>query len=245
MAEERVQKLIASSGFCSRRKAEEYICAKKVKVNGKTVKLGDKADPEQDKIYVDGVLVVSPKKKPKKHSYYVLNKPRGYVTTMSDELGRKCVADLLGDIEARVYPVGRLDRDSEGLLILTDDGDFSNKVMHPSNGIEKTYRVSVVPAFSEDDLDRLIAGVLLDGTEITPVNVTVVRQEKERSVLSITIKEGKNREIRRLMEVLGYDVKRLKRTSIGCVTLGHMKPGEIREMSRTERTGLIKMFRQN
>ncbi|MBR2806232.1 MAG: rRNA pseudouridine synthase [Oscillospiraceae bacterium] len=242
MAVERVQKIISSLGVCSRRKAEEYISRGLVTVNGKKVTLGDKADISADKIYLDGKLISSPKKsKNRDHRYYALNKPRGYVTTMSDELGRKCVADLLTDIDTRVYPVGRLDRDSEGLLLLTNDGDFSNLVTHPSNRILKTYRVSVVPAVRDEDLDRLIAGTYVDGDLVVPAEVSIVTDEKERSVLSITINEGKNREIRKMVEGLGYEVKRLKRTSIGCVSLGHMKPGEIRELTRAERQGLSKL----
>ncbi|MCD7958072.1 MAG: rRNA pseudouridine synthase [Ruminococcus sp.] len=227
----RIQKLLSDAGFCSRRKAEEYIVAGKVQVNGRPVKLGDKAS-STDRIMVNGQLVVMPKKK--NNRYIMLNKPRGYVTTMSDDLNRKCVIDLLNGVEERVYPVGRLDKDSEGLLLFTNDGSFANGIMHPSRHISKTYRVTVRPDISEEQLIAMSKGMELDEIKMQPANVIVKTKETGRVVLLITIHEGKNRQIRRMCEAVGLEVARLRRISIGPLKLGMLKPGTYRDLTAEE-----------
>ena len=231
MADIRIQKLQADAGYCSRRKAEALISAGKVKRNGRPVKLGDKASPK-DLITVDGERVYVPKKK--NFRYIMLHKPRGYVTTVSDELERRCVMDLLEDVEERVYPIGRLDRNSEGLLLLTNDGNFANGIMHPSRHVTKTYRVTVRPAVTDDQLVQLSDGVDLDGRKTLPASVVVMNNEPGRVVLQITIKEGRNRQIRRMCEAVGLEVARLRRTSIGPLKLGMLKPGAYRDLTAEE-----------
>lgn len=227
----RLQKLIAESGLCSRRKAEELIEKKKVKVNGHVASIGDGAT-YNDVIIVDGERIYITKKREK--LYIMLNKPRGYVTTMSDELGRKCVTELLGDVGTRVYPIGRLDRNSEGLLLFTNDGKFANDIMHPSKHISKTYRVTVRPGVTEEQLVRLTNGVEIDGRKTLPANVSVLTEENGRVVLQIIIREGRNRQIRKMCEAVGLEVARLRRTAIGPLKLGMLKPGTYRELTSEE-----------
>ena len=172
----RIQKIIADSGYCSRRKAEELMLKKRVKLNGHPVKPGDKATV-RDSITIDGERIYIPKSK--RFIYIMLNKPRGYVTTMSDELGRKCVTELLEGVEERVYPVGRLDRNSEGLLLFTNDGNFANSIMHPAKQITKTYRVTVRPDISDEQLVKLSDGVELDGRKTLPASVIVKEKNRE------------------------------------------------------------------
>lgn len=227
----RIQKIIAESGYCSRRKAEELISANRVTVNGRPCKLGDKALPK-DIISIDGENLYIPKKK---DMYYImLHKPRGYVTTMSDELDRKCVIDLLDGIDERVYPIGRLDRNSEGLLLFTNDGKFANDIMHPSKHITKTYRVTVRPDISDEQLIQLSEGVEIDGKKTLPCTITVLDKQPGRVVMQMVIKEGRNRQIRKMCEAVGLEVARLKRTAIGPVKLGMLKPGEYRELKPDE-----------
>ncbi len=227
----RLQKIIADSGVCSRRKAEELIEKGRVRVNGHPVKVGDKASP-RDVITVDGERIVVQKKKT--NIYIMLNKPRGYVTTMSDELDRRCVTELLEGVEERVFPVGRLDRNSEGLLLFTNDGNFSNDIMHPSRHISKTYRVTVHSSVSDEQLVMLSEGVVIDGRKTMPANVTVLSEGSERVVLQIVIREGRNRQIRKMCEAVGLEVARLKRTAVGPVKLGMLKPGTYRELTAEE-----------
>ena len=231
MAGIRIQKILADAGFCSRRKAEQLISEGRVQRNGRPVGLGDKASP-RDIITVDGKKVVVPKKKHMR--YIMLHKPRGYVTTVSDELDRRCVMDLLDDVPERVYPIGRLDRNSEGLLLLTNDGNFANGIMHPSRHVTKTYRVTVRPAVTEEQLVQLADGVVLDGKKTLPATVVVVTNEPGRVVLQMTIKEGRNRQIRRMCEAVGLEVARLRRTSIGPIKLGMLKPGTWRDLTAEE-----------
>ncbi len=205
--------------------------AGKVLKNGRRVKPGDKASPK-DLITVEGQRVILPRKKV--YRYIMLNKPRGYVTTVSDELERRCVMDLLEDVEERVYPVGRLDRNSEGLLLLTNDGNFANGIMHPSRHVTKTYRVTVRPAVTDAQLVSLAEGVELDGRKTLPANVVVLSKETGRVVLQITIKEGRNRQIRRMCELVGLEVARLRRTSVGPLKLGMLKPGSYRDLTAEE-----------
>lgn len=227
----RLQKLISESGLCSRRKAEELIINGKVKVNGHPASIGDGAT-YNDVITVNGERVYLEKKR--KKYYIMLNKPRGYVTTMSDELDRKCVTELLTGLDERVYPVGRLDRNSEGMLLFTNDGNFANDIMHPSRHISKTYRVTVRPSITEDQLVQLTAGVEIDGRKTLPANVEVLDEEEGRVVLRIMIREGRNRQIRKMCEAVGLEVARLRRTAIGPVKLGMLKPGTWRELTSEE-----------
>ncbi len=231
MAGIRIQKILADAGYCSRRKAEALIEQGRVKRNGRPVKLGDKALPK-DLITVDGERVAVPRKKNLR--YIMLHKPRGYVTTVSDELDRRCVMDLLDDVPERVYPIGRLDRNSEGLLLLTNDGNFANGIMHPSRHVTKTYRVTVRPAITEEQLVQLADGVVLDGKKTLPATVVVMTNEPGRVVLQMTIKEGRNRQIRRMCEAVGLEVARLRRTSIGPLKLGMLKPGTWRDLTPEE-----------
>lgn len=231
MEKQRIQKIIAQSGFCSRRKAEELISSGRVKVNGRPCKLGDKADLKAV-ISIDGEkLAVSAKRE----LYYImLNKPRGYVTTMSDEFDRKNVSELVSDLPERVYPVGRLDKNSEGLLLFTNDGKFANDIMHPSKHVSKTYRVTVRPPVTEDQLVEMSEGVLIDGKKTQPCVINVLTNESTRVVLQMVIKEGRNRQIRKMCDSVGLEVARLKRTMVGPVKLGMLKPGEYRELTSEE-----------
>ena len=232
MEKVRRQKIIADSGLCSRRKAEELIEKGKVKVNGHPCKLGDKALPGKDMITVGGELITVDKRR--KLYYIMLHKPRGYVTTTSDELGRKCVTELLENIPERVYPIGRLDKDSEGLLLFTNDGGFANDMMHPSRHISKTYRVTVRPDITEQQLVQLASGVEIDGRKTAECNVVVLDKQVGRVVLQMTIFEGRNRQIRKMCEAVGLEVARLKRTAVGPVKLGMLKPGSFRELKPDE-----------
>ncbi len=228
----RIQKIIADSGYCSRRKAEQYIQNGEVKVNGRPVSIGDKADPRNDLITVNGEKI---KAGGITLRYIKLYKPRGYVTTMSDDQGRKTVTDLLDGIEERVYPIGRLDRNSEGLLLLTNDGAFANDIMHPRKHVPKTYRVTVAEKVTEEQINKLMAGVEIEPNVMTkPCIVNILLEEDERTVLEFTIKEGKNRQIRKMCDAVNLTVKRLRRTSVGGVKLGMLKPGEYAELTKEE-----------
>ncbi len=237
MAQERIQKIMAEQGLCSRRAAEQIINEGRVKLNGHPVKVGDKMDPNQDILTVDGQRIFYNKKQ---QMYYImLYKPRGYVTTASDELGRKTVLDLVKDIPARIYPVGRLDKDSEGLLLMTNDGAFAQAMTHPSGEISKLYRVTVRPRATEQQVVKLTQGVVLDdGTKTLPAIVNVVVDEPGRTVMEMTLREGKNREIRRMCEAVGLEVVRLKRNAEGVVKLGMLQPGEYRDLTKLELSGL-------
>ena len=237
MAEERIQKIMAEQGLCSRRAAEQIIAEGRVKVNGHPVKVGDKMDPNRDVLHVDDERIYI--RKDQQMYYLALYKPRGYVTTASDELGRKTVMELVSDIPARLYPVGRLDKDSEGLLLMTNDGAFAQAVTHPSGGISKLYRVTVQPRADESQILKLSSGVVLDdGTKTMPCAINVVTDEPGRTVMEMTLKEGKNREIRRMCETVGLEVVRLKRNAEGVVKLGMLKPGTYRELTKAEINGL-------
>lgn len=227
---ERLQKIISASGLSSRRAAEELIKSGKVVVNGMTATLGDSADIETDVITVDGVEL----KMPSGHTYIVLNKPKGYVTTMSDEKGRKCVAELVADVGARVFPVGRLDMYSEGLLIMTDDGEFANKLMHPSKEVRKTYHAWISGECDKEKIDILSSPLDIDGYIIKPAEVEVLKRAEDYTLLSITIHEGRNRQIRKMCEIAGLKLTRLKRISEGNIVLGDLKPGKWRYLSDEE-----------
>ena len=226
----RLQKMLSECGIASRRKAEEMIAAGTVKVNGVVAKIGDKVDVRKDKVTVHGRNVVK-----QVHTIYVmLHKPRGYITTMSDEMDRKCVAELVSEVPERIYPVGRLDRESEGLLLMTNDGKFANAMMHPSMHVPKTYRVTVRPSITEDQLTQIAVGIMIDGRKTSPANVRVLQQEPGRVVLEVVLYEGRNREIRKMCEALGLDVARLKRIAVGPVKLGMLPPGKWRYLTSDE-----------
>lgn len=237
MAEQRIQKVLSDQGICSRRAAERMIAEGRVKVNGRPVSLGDKMDPDFDKVSIDGKNQRIVRKR--KYIYIMLHKPRGYITTASDERGRKTVMDLVADVGRRVYPVGRLDKDSEGLLLLTDDGAFANLLTHPSGGVGKLYRVTVRPRATEEQIVRMSSGVVLDdGVKTAPAVIHVAADEPGRTVLEMTLFEGRNREIRRMCEAVGLEVIRLKRSAEGPVKLGMLPPGAWRELKRSEVTAL-------
>lgn len=226
----RLQKYLSQCAVASRRKSEELILSGKVKVNGKVAGLGDKINPKKDTVTVSGKKIVSSKK----HYYIMLHKPRGYITTMEDEMGRKCVAELVKDVGARVYPVGRLDRDSEGLLLMTNDGDFANHLTHPSKHVPKTYRVTVRPDVNEDQLFAFNEGIVIDGKRTAPAEAHIIDKSENRVVLEIILHEGRNRQIRRMCEELGLEVARLKRTHIGSIKLGMLPQGKWRNLTEDE-----------
>lgn len=223
--EERLQKILSAHGLCSRRAAEGWLAAGRVMVNGRPAAVGDKADPDRDDIRVDG----RPLKAPQQRTYLLLNKPRGYVTTLSDEKGRRTVADLVQGCGARVWPVGRLDLDSEGLLILTDDGELTQRLLHPSHEVEKEYLVWV-----RGDVDAalpVLRGPMeLDGVPLSPAKV----ERAGEGILSVTIHEGRNRQVRRMCAASGLQVTRLRRVREGALTLGELKPGRWRRLGPSE-----------
>ncbi len=226
----RLQKYLSECGVASRRKAEDLIAAGKVKVNGRPATIGDKIDPKSDTVVVAGKKI----RKSKKNTYIMLHKPRGFITTLSDEMGRKCVAQLIEDVGTRVYPVGRLDRDSEGLLLLTDDGEFANLLTHPTHHVPKTYRVTIRPTITDEQITALTTGILIDGRMTMPSEVRVLEKKEGRVVIEIIIYEGRNRQIRKMCDALGLEVARLKRTQIGSVKLGMLKQGDWRNLTDEE-----------
>lgn len=228
---ERLQKVMAQAGVASRRHCEEMITSGLVKVNGKVVKeLGTKVDPIKDKIYVEGKIIAPSQKK----HYVLLYKPRGYVTTMIDEKGRKIVTDLIKGIGSRIYPVGRLDYDSEGLLLLTNDGDLTFALTHPRRQIPKTYQVRVAGIPEESKLEQMSKGLELDDGPTAPAQVSLVGEREGNALLEITIYEGRNRQVRRMCENIGYPVLRLKRIRFGNLSLDGLKPGQYRHLSGKE-----------
>ena len=223
---QRLQKCISEAGVASRRAAEEMITAGRVLVNGVPAVLGQQADPETDEIRIDGRLLP----KPERQVYVLLHKPRGYVTTLSDEQGRKTVEDLVRDVPVRVYPVGRLDLDSEGLLLLTNDGALAHAVMHPSHAVDKVYHVTVSGAPLAEAAETMRAMRSLDGEPIAPPEVRVIGDDR----LAVTIHEGKNREVRRLCAAAGLTVHRLVRVQEGPLRLGDLKKGAWRYLTEEE-----------
>ena len=228
---ERLQKIIASAGLMSRRAAEEAIRAGRVSCNGRTASLGDSADPSQDQIFLDGKPVLPQEEK----VYLMLHKPRGVVTTMSDEQGRRSVSDLVKDLGVRVYPVGRLDLDSEGLLLMTNDGDFANRVMHPSHEFSKCYETWVKGENIDSAAHSLAQPMLIDGYQIRPAKVRILRRSSEgEAVLAVTIHEGRNRQVRKMCETVGLRVTRLLRVSEGNLHLGDLPSGKWRFLTEEE-----------
>lgn len=226
----RIQKYMAECGIASRRKSEELIARNKVKVNGRFAQIGEKINPAADKIYVNGKRITQQKIK----KYIMLNKPRGFVTTMNDEMGRKCVAQLVQDIGCRIYPVGRLDKDSEGLLLLTNDGEFANALTHPAKHVSKTYRLTIKPDITESQITQMAQGIMIDGKKTAPAIVREIKRESGRVVLEIVLYEGRNRQIRKMCEALGLEAARLKRTAVGSLKLGMLQTGKWRELDPKE-----------
>lgn len=224
----RLQKYFTDCGVLSRRAAEAEIAAGHVKVNGVVAKVGDKIDPQVDRVEYLGRTVVRAVDKP--HRYLMLHKPRGYVTTMRDEKGRKTVTDLLGGVPTRVYPIGRLDMDSEGLLLLTDDGELANRLTHPRHDIPKIYHVTLSPAPSPAQLQALGEPMELDGYRLRPIGVKPLAADR----LELTLWEGRNRQIRKMCDAVGLRVVRLQRVAIGDLKLGTLALGKWRELTESE-----------
>ena len=226
---ERLQKIIAAAGICSRRAAEDLLRQGRVQVNGQIAALGDRADPETDAVTLDG----QPLSREPERVYLMLNKPRGYVTTLSDERGRRTAAELVSGCGARVYPVGRLDYNSEGLLLMTNDGVLANALMHPKKSIDKTYLVWVSGyiAGKEQSLSQPIE---IDGRKTSPAAVQLLHKAGTTALFRVTIHEGRNRQIRRLCERAELTVTRLRRVQEGQLTLGDLKPGQHRPLTETE-----------
>lgn len=227
--EERLQKLLSAAGVCSRRAAEGYITAGRVTVNGCPASLGQRADPERDDIRLDGRPIAPGAEL----VYLMLNKPRGYVTTLSDERGRKTAADLVRGCGARVYPVGRLDLDSEGLLLMTNDGALTQRLTHPSHQVSKTYHVSVHGTVA-GAAERLLALRELEGEPIAPAQVELLADDGDRALLSVTIHQGKNRQVRRMCAACGLTVRRLRRVREDGLELGDLPPGKWRYLTEQE-----------
>lgn len=226
---ERLQKILSSRGVCSRRRAEELITAGLVTVNGITAKLGDTADPEADEILVEGKSLPTRQA----YVYLMLNKPRGFVTTLSDEKGRPNAAQLVADCGARVYPVGRLDMDSEGLLLFTNDGDFANTLMHPKHQVEKTYDIWVT-GYNPGCFRRLSEPMELDGYALRIPKLKLLKVEGKTARIQITIHEGRNRQVRRMCEIAGMHVTRLRRIREGSLELGNLPKGKWRYLTPEE-----------
>ena len=226
---ERLQKILSARGLASRRTAETWIQQGRVTVNGIPARLGDTADPEQDEILLDG----KPLPQGQEPVYILLNKPRGYVTTLSDEQGRPNAAQLVADCRVRVYPVGRLDMDSEGLLLFTNDGAFANALMHPKHQVKKTYDVWVTGYVPGAEI-RLARPIELDGYTIRKPEVKLLKAEGNRARLRVTIHEGRNRQIRRMCQAAGMTVTRLRRIREGSLSLGDLAPGAWRYLTREE-----------
>jgi 23S rRNA pseudouridine2605 synthase len=233
----RLQKVLAAAGIASRRASEVLISEGRVEVNSEVVlEQGRRVDPEHDVIRVDGSRIPPPRR----HRYLALNKPRGVVATMNDPEGRRTVADLIAQHSSeRLFHVGRLDTDTEGLLILTNDGDLAHRLAHPSFQVPKTYIAEVNGAVGEQTLSRLRRGISLEDGPVQPTSVKIVSTAGDKTLLKITIQEGRNRIVRRTMEAVGHPVRRLSRIGIGPVRLGNLKVGEYRDLTREELGGLL------
>ncbi len=226
----RINKFLAESGVASRRSADKLIIDGVVKINGKIATLGDEVDVSSDSVKVNG----KPINIVKKYDYYIMNKPKGYVCTVKDDKGRKTVMDLLPPNIKRLFPVGRLDYDSEGLLILTNDGDLTFKLTHPKNEVPKTYLVKTEKPVNTEDLNKLRSGVIVDGVKTKKCKITLVETTKTGSKLHITITEGRNRQVRKMFEAVGNCVDFLKRIKIGDLKLSGLNRGEVRPLSAYE-----------
>ena len=228
--EERLQKILARAGIASRRAAEEMIRAGRVRVDGHTVtQLGYKADPAKVQIHVDGREIASEEK-----IYLLLNKPAGYITTLSDPQGRKQVTDLVREVPGRLFPVGRLDFDTEGALIMTNDGAFAHRILHPSHEINRTYEALVSGRPNRDTLRQLSEGIALDGLVTAPARLRLLRQEARKALVEIIIHEGRKRQVRRMFQAVGHRVLHLRRTAYGALRLNDLPPGHYRMLSPTD-----------
>lgn len=235
----RLQKVLAAAGIASRRASESLIDEGRVEVNGRVVtEQGVRVDPERDVVRVDGSRIPPPRH----HLYVVFNKPRGVVTTMDDPEGRPTLADYLAGRKERLFHVGRLDTDTEGLLILTNDGDFAHKLAHPSYEVPKTYLAEVTGVVTPATIKQLRTGVELDDGPLVPSSVKLVSTARDRSLVRLTLHEGRNRVVRRTMESVGHPVRRLSRTGIGPVRLGSLGTGELRDLTRDELGGLLDLI---
>jgi len=226
----RVQKIISNAGHCSRRKAEELIRQGRVKVNDKAIKLGDKADPEKDDITINGREI-----KIEKRIYLLFNKPAGCITTRDDPLKRKTIFDVI-NIKERIFPVGRLDQNTSGLLLLTNDGDFANKIAHPRYEIEKTYRVRTDKQLKDSDIKEIESGIMVDGKKTWPGKIKKIKPD----IFDVTIHEGRNRIVRKMMSALGYGVISLERVAIGDIMIEGVAPGQYRGLTPDEVDRLLK-----
>ena len=243
MAKERLQKIMAAAGVASRRACEKMIEAGRVTVDGHPVEIGMKADPQKNIIAIDGTRIATPKEVTKR--YVMLHKPRGYVTTMSDEQDRKCLTNLVAQYSERLFPIGRLDRNSEGLLLMTNDGQLAKDLSHPSTHISKVYRVTIIPDITDQQLSDLASGVVLDdGYKTAPAIVRVLDKTPGRVVVEFVLYEGKNRQIRRMCDAVGVEVSRLKRTSMGPVRLGMLPVGRTRDLKPDEVRALRNAIKQ-
>ena len=241
MEKVRLQKFIADSGLMSRRAAEAEIEMGNFSVNGHVASIGMKIDPANDVVAYKGKRIRYEKKK---YTYIMLNKPRGYLSSTTDDRGRKCVTDLLDGVDARVYPVGRLDMISEGMILLTDDGELKNRLTHPSHTIPKVYRVKVSGAVSESQLDILGSALVIDGYKIKPVDVVITGEDESGTVLKFTLFEGRNRQIRKMCEAADLTVKRLSRVSIGNLKLDGLPVGKWRYLEQSEVDYLYKATKE-
>lgn len=228
---ERLQKILSARGIASRRASESMIEAGRVTVNGVVAKLGQLADPETDTIFVDG----RPLPSMENYVYIMLHKPRGFVTTMSDERGRRTAAELIADCGVRVYPVGRLDMDSEGLLLFTNDGEFANAMMHPKHEVNKTYLAWVIK-YSPEAFENIQKPITLDGYQIRKPKVRLIKTQADKALLEITIHEGRNRQVRRMCDAAGMYVTRLKRIAEGTLQLNDLPLGKWRYLTEDEIT---------
>lgn len=226
----RINRFLSESGVASRRASDKLIQEGRVKINGKVCKLGDSVDENSDSVTVDGKKIeLSAVRR-----YYIMNKPKGYVCTVSDDKGRKTVMDLLPADIGRVYPVGRLDYDSEGMLLFTDDGDLAFRLTHPKNEVPKTYLVKIEGEVTEIALNKLRSGVELDGKLTNRSKIKIVETDKKYTKLHITVNEGRNRQVRRMFETIGKEVIFLKRIKIGDLSLGSLERGKVRRLSTEE-----------
>ena len=241
MEKQRLQKFIADAGLMSRRAAEEEIARGNFAVNGHVAQIGMKIDPASDVVTYKGKRIRYEKKK---YTYIMLNKPRGYLSSTTDDRGRKCVTDLLDGVDSRVYPVGRLDMISEGMILLTDDGELKNRLTHPSHTIPKVYRVKVGGSVSQSQYDILTSALEIDGYKIKPVDVVVAGEDESGTVLKMTLFEGRNRQIRKMCEAADLTVKRLSRVSIGNLKLDGLPVGKWRYLDQSEVDYLYKSTKQ-
>ncbi len=235
MSEVRLQKYLAEAGIASRRKCEELISQGRVEVEGLIVTTPGTKISGSERILVDGIEIRHEQKK----VYILLNKPVGYISSAKDQFSRKTVLDLVDTVKERIYPVGRLDYDTSGLIILTNDGDFANKMTHPRHQMQKVYRTEIMGNLNESDIESIKRGIIIDDYKTAPAEIKIINSAQDHSVVEITIHEGKNRQVRNMFEVLNHPVIRLKRIVIGFVGINGLEEGKWRYLSKNEIIGLI------